>query len=154
MVKCADCGYLAVRSKVDYSLGEATSDFREKGMVAIGRDDRGMNQHPLHENIPLCFTRQPYFRDATKNIKNRDNPFEEVKAMIQKDIDCKEFTTWQQGFTPKEHREMQSIKEQREWQEKQRKSDRCWRFWEILAFIIAGAVTAFIASLIGRGSLW
>ena len=74
MHKCADCGYLAVRSKADYSLGEAASDFRERAAIALGRDDKGRNQHPLHEKIPLCFARQPYLGDATKNIKDRDNP--------------------------------------------------------------------------------
>lgn len=154
MCKCADCGYLAVRSKVDYSLSEAASDFRERARIAIGTDDRGMNQHPLHEKIPLCFAIQPYLGNATKNIKDRDNPFEEVKTIIKSNNDCKGFTDWQQGFTPKEHREMLDRQELRNWQEKQRKNDRWFRFWEILAFILAGAVVAFIAAWIERGSLW
>ena len=41
-----------------------------------------------------------------------------------------------------------------EQEEKRRKSDRWVRFWEILAFILAGALVAFIAAWIERGSLW
>ena len=140
MHKCAECGFLTVRSKVDSSLVEAAIDFRERAALAIGRDDRGMNQHPLHERIPLCFARQPYLGDATKNIKDTDNPPEEVKKIINDDNDCKGFTKWQLGFTPKEHKEMID----RQWEKK-------WRVIQgVILVIIAGLFTllgAYIANI-------
>ena len=140
MVKCANCGYLSVRSKIDYGLAEPATDFRERGTVAIGYDAQGHNQHSLHEPIPLCLARQSYLIDATKNIKNKGNPFEEVKAIIQKDMDCKGFAQWQQGFTPKEHREMAD-----------RRSDRKWHWVELGLTLAVGATIALIAALVGRG---
>ncbi len=124
MVKCADCGYLAVRSKVDYSLGEAAIDFRDKGAVAIGYDDKGMNQHTLHELMPLCFARQPYLRNAIKKIDEQKNRNDEVRRIINQEIDCKGFTDWQQGFTPKEHREMLDRERLLQWQSEREKDDR------------------------------
>jgi hypothetical protein len=128
----------------------------------------------------LCFARQPYLGDATKNIKDRDNPFEEVKAIVQRDNDCKEFTDWQQGFTPKEHREIldrqrqldfqvKREKEDKEWRNEQRLKDLEWREEQdkkaegrhrvdlivigIIATIII-AVATILAAFIERGCLW
>lgn len=166
MAKCANCGYLSVRSLVDYSLMEASSDFRERGAIALGRDDRGMNQHWLHEHIPLCFARFPYLEEATKNIKRKDNPYEEVKAIIQTEFECSEFTKWHLGFTPKEHYEMLDRDKTRKWQEGREEEDRRFRIqmannerewqakqqWRLALiagiFTIIGAIVAYFINLL------
>ncbi|MFC2059004.1 hypothetical protein ACFLTS_05140 [Chloroflexota bacterium] len=168
MGKCADCGYLAVRSKVDYSLSEASVDYRNKGAVAIGYDDTGQNQHQIHELFPLCFARQPYLKDVIKKIDDTKNKNDEVKRVINEEIpegDCKEFTEWQQGFTPKEHREMLDEKWKMEFQKQREEDDRNWRTsqdkeqrkWQtdqnIRLIIIAGCFTvlgAVIGAIVGK----
>jgi hypothetical protein len=148
MRKCANCGYLSVRNKADYSLGEATIDFREKGKVPIAYDDKGCNPHALHEAIPLCFARQAYLASKAKEIEDRNNPVKEVKAIIQEENDCKEFTDWQQGFTPKEHREMMAREEMRRWYSGQQ--------WKLVAVagvfvLLGGFLGALITWLLTRG---
>lgn len=151
MGKCANCGYLSVRNKDDYSLGEPSIDYREKGQVATTWDDKGRNPHSLHEPIPLCFARQAYLRDATKAIKDRKNPYEEVKAIIQGDNDCKEFTDWQQGFTPKEHREMMDRQKLQEWQDKREQIDRDWYTNQERYLVRRAGIYAIVAGIIGAG---
>jgi hypothetical protein len=41
--------------------------------------------------------------------------------------DCDEFTPWMQGFTPKEHVEMQQEQARLHWQERREEADRRWR---------------------------
>ena len=151
MGKCAYCGYLSVRNKDDYSLDEPSIDFREKGQVATTWDDKGRNPHSLHEPIPLCFARQAYLGDATKAIKDRKNPFGEVKKIIQNDNDCKEFIDWQQGFTPKEHREMMDRKKMMEWQMEREKNDRKWHRIELIAIILGTGFFTLLGAWISGG---
>ncbi len=148
MVKCAECGYLSVRKKRDYSLLDASSDFRERGAVPNETDDKGMNQHPLHELIPLCFGRQPYLRDAIKTIDKQKNSNDEVKAVINKEIDCKEFTKWQQGFTPKEHREMIDREWMMQHEEERENADRKWRSRQDLKLAIVAGVFIVLGALL------
>ena len=126
MVKCKDCGYLCGRNKDDCSLGELDINYREKGQLPLARE-YGRNQYELYDKLPLCFARHPYLGNAIKNINNRDNPVEEVKKIIQTDIDCDKFTEWQQGFTPKEHRDILDRKWMLEFQAQREEDDRKWR---------------------------
>jgi hypothetical protein len=148
MSRCADCGYLTVRNRVDNSLGEAAIDYREKGAVAMGIDDKGMNLHSLQERLPLCFARQSYLENATSNIKPRDNPVQEVVAIIQRDIQCAEFTTWRQGFTPKEHREMIDRQFMMKMEEEHRKNDRKWHWIELVAIILGTGLFTLLGAWI------
>ena len=50
MVRCAACGFLALRNLEDRSLSEAEYSFREKGSVATG----GTGQR-LYHDMPICF---------------------------------------------------------------------------------------------------
>ena len=176
MVKCSECGYLTVRNMNTYCLDEAGSDFREKGMVALGRE-YGRNQYPLHEAIPLCFARCQYLGEKVKNITQKNNPTEEVSRIIKEETKCTGFVKWQQGFTPKEHGEMidrqwmmkyqeRREREDKEWREQQEDKQRNWmqsqskqRFrWEIIVFgilvtlaLIGGQI---LAAFIERGDLF
>ncbi len=148
MVKCAECGFLSVRNKANYSLGEPTNDYREKGVVAIGYDEQGRNQHPLHELIPLCFARQFYLRDTIGAIDKQKNQNDEVKLVINKEIDCKEFTKWQQGFTPKEHREMIDREWMMQHEEERENADRKWRSRQDLKLAIVAGVFIVLGALL------
>ena len=151
MVKCADCGYLSVRSRVDHSLGDATIDFRERGAVPNRTDDRGMNPNPLHEKIPLCFAGQTYLGDAIKNVNTKSNLNDEVKTIINKEIDCKEFTKWRQGFTPKEHREMIDREGMQKREEERRRNDRKWHWVELIAIIMGTGLFTLLGAWIAKG---
>ncbi len=181
MVKCADCGYLAVRNINSYCLDEAGSDFREKGAVALGRE-YGRNQYNLHEQRPVCFVQRYDLRGEIKSVFVAGKKDETgcVLQVITKERECSEFTDWQQGFTPKEHREMldrqwmidfqaKRENEDREWRERQRNEDLAWREKQETKadsrhrtelWIIGGVVTvalivgAIIAAIVERGYLW
>ena len=137
MVKCSECGYLSIRNKNNDNLDEADIEFREKGIVPTLFDNIGRNPHHIHKEIPLCLEHKS-LGSAINNLKNPSNPFEEIKLAIQEERDCKEFTKWQQGFTPKEHREMMDRKTMLELEEKRRQNDRKWH-WIELAILVVGA---------------
>ena len=46
---------------------------------------------------------------------------------FQEPRECEAFTQWRQGFTPKEHAEMDDRKRERDWQREMAKEDRKWR---------------------------
>ena len=154
MVKCADCGYLSVRNKIDNHLGEAAIDFREKGAVAQGSDEQGRNQHPLHELMPLCFARQPYLRDASKQIDKQKNQNDEVKRIINQEIGetCNEFTPWQQGLTPKEHREMIDRERMLRMEDERRRNDRKWHWIELGILVVGAGLFTLLGAWIAKGS--
>lgn len=146
MSKCADCGYLSVRNKKNYGLDEVDIDFRTNGKVATAWDDIGRNPHTLHREIPLCLVMEQYLGDAFKVFNDPSSLFKQITSVIQKEIVCTEFTKWQQGFTPKEHREMID-------RERERRENHRWRMIEliilgVMATLVAGGFTilgAFIA---------
>jgi hypothetical protein len=103
----------------------------------------------------LCFQRIIQFPIRPSN--------EDLVVLLQRDRECAEFTTWHQGFTPKEHREISDRERLREWQaqrededrrwrEDQRKEERRWRLIELvvlggfvtIVLVIAQLVAAFI----------
>ena len=140
MVKCSECGFLAVRSKKDFKLDEASSEYRKSGVIAIGYDEQGINQHELHFQKPLCFAGvYDLSSEFDKETKGQNNTVSTLKV-ITKDRDCTRCTDWHQGFTPKEHWEMLD----RQWERK-------WRIITGTIFVIlAGSFTllgAFIANL-------
>jgi len=151
MVKCADCGYLSVRNKRDNHLSEAINDFREKGAVAQGYDEIGHNPHQLHEIAPICFVRS---YNLINECKPEISP-QKVSQVLNNDRPCKEFMKWQQGFTPKEHREMIDRQKLLEYQSQQRKEDKHWRIIELIvlggiATLVAGGFT-LLGAWISRG---
>jgi len=152
MVKCAECGFLAVRNPTTGGLEEAGGGFREKGSIPIA-EPYGGRPHPQHEQRPLCFVRCHNLGNEIKSaFGTGKNEVGCVMQVIHEERECGEsFTEWQLGSTPKEHREMMDRQEWRDWQERQRKEDRRWRIIESVMFaILAGLFTllgAFIANL-------
>ena len=71
------------------------------------------------------------------------------------------FTTWIQGSTPKEHREMldrqwmqeqeeKRVAEDRDWRERERKSNTRWRLIELFILGILLAVATIVGAFIER----
>jgi hypothetical protein len=89
-----------------------------------------------------------------KSLYNKPNVIgSHLHNVISQERDCKGFVEWQQGFTPKEHREMLDRKWQMEFEESVRKSNRKWRIIELVIALSVGAVIALVAAMIQRGIL-
>lgn len=79
----------------------------------------GMN---TYESKPLCFAMA---ENLAKEAGN-DNAAS-VLPVLNKERECSSFLDWKQGFTPKEHTEMNMLERQREWQHSVDEADRKWR---------------------------
>jgi hypothetical protein len=129
--KCADCGYLATRNQKTRQLNEVErNDNGHINFVWYGHGLRGYAEgNPIYDN-PICFARaatlwdeyrlEPMDPGIDNNEQNR------IRHVLENERDCKSFTKWLQGFTPKEHREMID-----------RKRERIWHIIEIIAIAIA-----------------
>jgi hypothetical protein len=129
MVKCADCGYLTVRNRKSRQLEETEQHIRETGIIEIVFDDSGRfheigSGYPRYEP-PLCFIGAIDLRPETG--KYGEATQERIKSAINKERECGSFTQWQQGFTPKEHREMMDRERMLKWQEEREQKDKEWR---------------------------
>lgn len=123
MVKCADCGFLTFRNYQTREFVEAELELREKGVITPSH-----GQVPSLSDYPLCFANAvqlpPEYAAITNGELEAPQPDAEAYASIthhgESSADehilrwrvmhrqrvCNAFTPWQQGFTPKEHREM------------------------------------------------
>ncbi len=160
MVKCADCGYLAVRNAESFRLEEAIAEYRESGFSYLGEPYIGI----LLEGSPLCFARS---FDLTKEIAYefakggksaadftgiRKSVQHCIKEGLVKERDCAQYTKWQQGFTPKEHREMMDRERRQEWETKQEHYlVKMAGIFAIVAGIVGAAIGAFITWLLTTG---
>lgn len=159
MVKCSECGFLSVRSKVDWMLKEAVSEYRDTGKVP------GDLWNLVHAS-PICFAMtRDLLGEAKLTFKGTINEgdfqkvsgseafLEDFRQVLNCERKCNSFTKWQQGFTPKEHREMLDRQEWRDWQARQRNNDRHWRIIELIVLVLAAGGFTILGSFIGRGSI-
>jgi len=112
MVKCADCGFLALRDFESRELREAEREIRETGSQgdrSTGVDAHGIPRfEPIYEAVALCiqgirnFSSTP-IQGAT--FARRIDPFAHA---IQEDFECERFFDWREGLSPKEHLEIQA----------------------------------------------
>lgn len=117
MVKCAGCGFLAVRHKQTRQLLDAELLLRERGYLLETDPVTGTT---AYEPYPICFVQKLNFRIVVGN-----NPTEAIlSATVREPRECDGFTEWQQGFTPKEHLEMIQEKDRLAWQKEREDADR------------------------------
>jgi hypothetical protein len=117
MVRCADCGFLATIELKTRRLGETEERNRKTGT--------GWGDGATFDRMPVCVAKEISFKDQLPNANDA-----EIAAVLAMERECKSFTPWKQGFTPKEHREMIENQELRAWQERQeeqRKATQCWQ---------------------------
>jgi hypothetical protein len=170
MVTCAECGFLALRDRINRVWIECEEQYRESARVseAIWQGEDDINEEAYY---PECFMGVAYllydiheYREANPLSNSNSAASHEkwrsdsILEIICKDRKCDSFFVWKQGFTPKEHREMLDRKEWKEWQERQRREDKKWRIIElivlaIIATIVAGGFT-ILGAFIERGSLF
>lgn len=169
MVKCADCGFLALRVFSTARLEEADYWYRTTGIAWRPHDDDSFFP-------PICFAREINFVEAIQeSVARREGAdlretlergmfakAEDTQPVVQQERECDSFTPWKQGFSPKEHREMldrQWMRDQeearadadRKWRNDQRREERIWRVIEILAFGVLVSITAIAAGAVGAG---
>jgi hypothetical protein len=149
MPNCAECGFLAARNNQSRQLEEVESIFRETGKPAIIVNEQGvLGLGSSHESQPLCFAqaynlRREFMETTHEKYPIYDAPDKEsIATVLHKDRECASFLPWQQGFTPKEHREMIDRERFEERQAKREEADRRWRSRQDLKLVfIAGAFT-------------
>lgn len=162
MVKCAECGFLTVRKLTDGSLIEVDGGFRKYGKATMDKSERQFLQESF-----ICFARAFDLIEEGEDterqqalLAEQDEPMSDwvgyLREIITRDRECAEYTEWQQGFTPKEHREMLDRQELRDYQYRQRKEDKRWRIIELvvigfIAVLVAGGFT-ILGAFIERGS--
>src|SRR5688572_25596882 len=112
MVKCIDCGFLAMRAL------QETKHYEKGEIVPLDEPYRNRYQIGLElfPVVPLCFMRVRNFQfeydtQLPQAVASRSsaNPYPEselIKELVSTWIECGELTEWQLGSTPKEHREM------------------------------------------------
>jgi hypothetical protein len=149
VVKCIDCGFLTLRNKHTGQLDEVDNDFRETGNPPRRQIYKQVASNTVNrietpcQHVPICFECVTDFRREIGVPPPKaygDYPANMVLEVISEPRSCDSFAVWQQGFTPKEHREMLDRQHHLEWQTEQEKERRNWESGQrwILA-IIAGA---------------
>jgi hypothetical protein len=108
-VRCRDCGYLAIREFANRELVEAEACVRKDGAMPPTIP----HAHRKYELIPLCFAGAMDFSTEMQIAAGADDP-RKIVSVCSDERTCESFTTWQIGHSPKEHRKMDMLKEQRE----------------------------------------
>ncbi len=112
-VKCANCGFLAVRNLNTRELVEVEEDLRQKWrLVPANINVPGGGEILVYSDFPMCFRR-------VVDLKAEAQSHDQIKAAITQDrtATCTgDYTPWQQGFTPKEHQEMLNTETMLVWQ--------------------------------------
>jgi hypothetical protein len=149
-VRCADCGFLAVRNSSSKTLHEAESYARETGHLL-----------QYYEKGPVCFVGAFRLDDEMHGMDSA-----EFLRVISKERDCPRFYPWVQGFTPKEHQAMLRDETLLKWQEERREADRRWqqeqrdkdqqrqeqqrrrdRVWQIINIFLAASLAFLFGNL-------
>ncbi len=156
MAKCAECGFLAARNSHNRQLEEVENVFREEGKPSLIYDkDALLGMGGRHESEPLCFAqvydlRSEFMASTLENHPSYSIPDNEsIRSVIHETRKCNNFVRWQQGFTPKEHREMIDRKEMLKWQADREDADRKWREKQDKKLVIIAGGFTILGALIG-----
>ena len=116
-VKCNDCGLLAIRNHEKRAWEEVDSVIRLSGRPP---------NFSTFDQCPACLIGMASLHSEAKDLGIKEFA-KAVVAVLNHPRDCAGFVAWQQSFTPKAHREMQHIEEQRKRDQEQRDRDRAWQ---------------------------
>jgi hypothetical protein len=168
MVRCSECGFLALRNIETRNLDEAEEEFRK-----LGRLSEYSKFHPVkefdtpfykdeeltryvHEDLPVCFAKICDFGILCTQATTATSTYsEDILSVINTKRPCESFTKWHRGFTPKEHQEMIDREAMMRWQSQREDADRKWMtrqqwFMVIVAgiFTVLGGIIALVITLI------
>ncbi len=121
MPKCAACGFITLRNRLTGDLDEMDADFRKTGnpphreipiVGGAGSKFALVDTTPCR-HVPMCFALSVTLADEWPGTKELLEQYKDWPPSTMLEVITKErpgcegkFTKWQQGFTPKEHREM------------------------------------------------
>ena len=152
-VKCRECGFVSAR---DWDTRQFTEmDDKKRSTGKIGTMYAGF------EPMQVCFINSFNIREEVEILRKaaHDEPKQNsigemiypdlsihVNAVLNTERVCKPFRKWQQGFTPKEHKEIVN-----------KEHERKWRLFEVglivLGNIIAGCLGAYLVWLVSNQSI-
>jgi hypothetical protein len=143
MVRCADCGFLAVRNPETRSLEAVDHEARTSGHFP------GYGKDFVIWPGPACFRMAADLGAECKAVQEADGKKETDSkrvylVVITKDRDCSEFTEWHPGFSPKEHREMLFDIERKKLEMQEKADERRFNLRSNLICTIAGAALGAI----------
>jgi hypothetical protein len=107
---------LALNHRQSGTLQEANLKFRETGWLPTNGDGTS-----IFDAAPVCFMRAAHLKSIVN--EKRSKPLHE---RLKEPLSCGYFTTWIQGDSPKEHREMIRDGIIQRWQEQQAAEQRKW----------------------------
>jgi hypothetical protein len=130
---CAACGFLSLRDASSRQLVEVEAIIREDGRIPqVWGQQTGFQD--MYPPWPICFQRawplMEEMRAALTLFPNAPQQEKTTLAMnkvINLKRPCLGFTPWQQGFTPKEHRERLDREWKLKFETEQRRKDEEWR---------------------------
>ena len=123
--KCVDCGFLSAKNIYTRNLEEVEKEFRRSGnspYTILGGKEIGYH---THKEYPICFVQKYNLLDSFKKTSGQEST--KFLLIINKERECELFREWQQGFAPKEHREMLDRENMLKWQVEREESDKKWR---------------------------
>jgi hypothetical protein len=142
MAKCSECGFIAARTWRTSEFVEIEEGKRYSGEIG--------SELSKFEPTPVCFINSFNIKEEIEILRKaaHDEPSQDsiggyipphweihVKAVLNTERKCQSFRKWQQGFTPKEHKEMAD-----------RDRERVWRFWELVLIIAGNLLAAGLAA--------
>ena len=159
MAKCSECGFLTFRNFESGALVEVDAEVRDTARLEYGGSHGRLNRYPL------CFAREfdlaKEFQSALENVPDRELDQDSRQVVIQSNRDCDENTEWQQGFTPKEHREMldrerlldredRRDREVREWQKNLARQNTWFNIAGMIGAAILGTAAGATITLLAQ----
>jgi hypothetical protein len=149
MVRCIDCGLLALREATTGLSCEA--DRHQREYVEI-RQDRGRE---VYNRIPVCIEDQV---DFCKELQEKPNEVvhpDRILPLINREHGCQKFRRYIPGRSPQDHQDMNAQVEiqrmqdtqrekERQWQQDQKAADRKWQ----LKLALFAAIFSLVASLL------
>ena len=142
-VKCAGCGFLAVKMTVTGGFVEVEEGRREKWVMPERISGGHLHNVVVHDALPHCFRRAASLSaEVGGGHHTAMELLNDIRAVVHKERECPEFKKWVQGHSPKEHYEMLTERALRVEEVEQKRKDRTTQWLQILAAAIVGALIA------------
>jgi hypothetical protein len=155
-VRCADCGFLAIKRRWSGEWVEAEESLREEGFI----------KYVAHERAPtVAFEIAPFCFDRAADLQEEIGPLDTGRATdgslnakraaaVQLERPCGNFVQWEYGFSPKEHAEMRIVQQQQEWHAKEAAAQREWQADEARKADVRHRESMNVALAANKDNVW
>ena len=137
MVRCYDCGLLAAPYRSEGTLEEVPKFSRDSGSPT--RTSRGF---PVCLALAFDLPQEYEHRSVSRAGTSAGITPADVVPVLHRERECDDFTTWRQGFSPKDHVESRDRNAEREWREQVEKRNQRYRIIELSIVVAASFLTA------------